>query len=172
MSTFNALYIRKEATDKVTRSAILGLYPKARIEVFDDFIGGILSSDDLEPPEQKLSALSETLATDIIWVTFQTTAGSFAYHHWQSGSHLRALTYGCEKEGRWERVEGEAEEWEEFFWDADSLETVLDAAKSDAERKKLKKLWSDGVLIKGSAWPDAGSDLAVEATMEHYGFGY
>ncbi len=80
-------------------------YPKARVEVFDDFIGGILSSDDLEPREQKLSALSETLATDIIWVTFQTTAGSFAYHDWQNGAHLRALTYGCEKEGRWLRVE-------------------------------------------------------------------
>src|SRR5262245_8918344 len=103
MSTFNAFYIRRKAPDKATRSAILNLYPKARVEVFDDFIGGLLSSDDLEPPEQKLSALSAKLATDLIWVTFQTTAGSFVYHHWQKGLHLRALVYGCEKEGRWER---------------------------------------------------------------------
>ncbi len=48
----------------------------------------------------------------------------------------------------------------------------LEEARSDAERKKLKKLWSDGVLIKGSELPVAGDDTAVEAVMEYYGFGY
>jgi len=170
MSTYNAFYVRKKAADNVTRAAILSLYPKARIETSTDFMGGVLSSNDLEPPEQKLSALSAKLATDVIWVTYQTTAGSFMYHHWQNGSHLRALAYGCIAEGRWDRVEGQAEEWEkEHFWDDESLEMNLEEAKSDAERKKLKKLWSDGVLIKGSELPIAGDDTAVEAVMEHYG---
>jgi len=173
MGTYNAFYIRKKAADQVTRSAILSLYPKARVETFDDFISGVLLSDEWKPPEQKLSALSAKLATDVFWVTYQTTAGSFIYHHWQNGSHLRALMYGCLKEGKWDRVEGQAEEWEkEHFWDKESLKMCLKEAKSDAERKKLKKLWSDGVLIKGSALPVAGDDTAVEAIIEHYGFGY
>ena len=173
MSTYNAFYIRKQATDKATRSAILSLYPKAKVETFDEFIGGVLSSDDSEPPEQKLSALSAKLATDVIWVTYQTTAGSFMYHHWHNGSHLRALAYGCIEDGKWDRVEGQAEEWEqECFWDEESLEMNLEEAKSDAQRKKLKKLWSDGVLIEGSELPVAGDDTAVEAVMEHFGFGY
>src|SRR5262245_14571771 len=136
MSTFNAFYIRKKAADKETRAAILSLYPKADVQTSDDFIGGVLSSDDIEPPEQKLSALSAKLATDVFWVSYQTTAGSFIYHHWLDGKHLRALMYGCMKEGRWERVEGKAEEWEqECFWDEESLEMNLEDAKTEAERK-------------------------------------
>jgi hypothetical protein len=69
------------------------------------------------------------------------------YHHWQKGAHLRALMYGCLKGGTWDRVEGEAEEWEqECFWDEESLEMNLKEATSAAERKKLKKLWTDGAL--------------------------
>jgi hypothetical protein len=173
MSTFNALYIRKKASDKSTRSAILTLYPKAEIETFPDFIGGILSSEDSEPPEKKLSAISEKLLTDVIWLGYQTTAGSFIYHHWNGGSHLRALSYGCIKTGKWDRVEGEAEEWEqECFWDEESLEMNLEEAKSDVQRKKLKKLWSAGVLIEGNELPVAGDDTAADTIMEHYGFGY
>ncbi|MBC7783929.1 MAG: hypothetical protein H7144_08815 [Burkholderiales bacterium] len=173
MSTFNAFYIRKKAADRDTRNAILDLYPKAQVKAFDDFIGAVLSSNDLEPPEQKLCALSAKLNTDVIWLTFQTTAGSFIYHHWQNGSHLRALMYGCKKDGQWDRVEGQAEEWEtECFWDEESLEMNLEEAKSDAERKRLKKLWKDGVLIEGSELPIAGDDTAVEAVMEYYGLEY
>lgn len=173
MSTFNAFYIRKQAADEETRSAILSLYPKAEVQTFDDFIGGVLSSDDVDPPEQMLSDLSARLATDIYWVTYQTTAGSFIYHHWLNGEHLRALTYGCVRESRWDRVEGQAEAWEaEHFWDTDSLKMCLKKAASEAERTKIKKLWNDGVLIKGNEFPVAGDDTAVEAIMEYYGFGY
>jgi hypothetical protein len=48
----------------------------------------------------------------------------------------------------------------------------LEEAKSDAERKRITKLWKDGVLIKGSALPVAGDDVAVNAVMEHYEFGW
>ena len=170
MSTYNAFYVRKQAADEVTHAAILSLYPKARIEVSADFIGGVLSRDDIEPTEQKLAELSEQLETDVIWVTFQTTAESFIYHHWRSGSQLRALWYGCANEGTWERVEGEVEPWEaEEFWSQDALEDSLECAESDSERKKLERLWKDGIIRKGQTEPSVSSEDAVHAAMEHYG---
>jgi hypothetical protein len=174
MSTFNAFYVRKKATDKDTRAAVKSLFPKASVEDFDEFVGVVLTPDEFEPPEKKLSALSAKLATDVIWVGYQTTAGSFVYHHWLAGTHLRALVYGCAKEGVWERVEGQAEEWEaEQFWGKEELKMCLaNFAKSDAERKKLKQMWADGVLVEGSPLPVAGDDTAVEAIMAHYGLEY
>src|SRR6266699_61453 len=130
MSTFNAFYVRKQPADDATRAAILSLYPKARVEVTADFIGGVLSLDDSKPPEQALSELSAKLGTDVLWVTYQTTAESFVFHHWRKGLQLRALWYGCANEGTWERVEGEAEPWErEAFWDDESLESLLECAE-------------------------------------------
>lgn len=173
MSAFNAFYIRKKATDKVTRAAILSLYPKAHVRSFDDFMGGVLSSEEWEAPEKKLLALSAKLQTDIFWVTYQNTVGSFIYHHWQCGTHLRTLMYGCLKEFKWDRVEGQAEPWEEEqFWDKESLKMCLKEEKSETKRKKIQKMWSDGVLIKGSELPVAGDDTAVDAIMDYYGFGY
>ena len=137
----------------MTCAAILSLYPKAQIETALNFMGGVLSSVDFEPPEQKLSALSAKLATDVIWVSYQSTAGSFIFHHWHNGLHLRALAYGCVKEGHWDRVEGQVESWEkDCFWDDESLAMMLEVTKSDGERRKLQKLWNDGVLINGEAW--------------------
>lgn len=148
MSTFNAFYVRKHAADEAIRASILSLYPKARIEVTADFIGGILSSDDVEPPEHALSEVSAKLGTDVIWVTYQTTAESFIFHHWRAGSQLRALWYGCASEGTWERVEGEAEQWErEAFWDDET----------------------SGSLKKGQSEPAVSCEDAVHAAMEHYG---
>src|SRR5437868_14237333 len=99
LSTYNAFYVGKRAAEDTAREAILSLYPKARIEVTEDFIGAVLSDDVVEPPEQTLSELSAKLETDVIWVTYQTTAESFIYHHWRAGKQLRALWYGCANEG-------------------------------------------------------------------------
>jgi hypothetical protein len=170
VSTFNAFYIRKQATDDETRSAILRLYPKAAVLDFTNFLGGILSSGDIEPPEDKLSALSAQLATDVIWIGYSTVTESFLFHHWRTGSVLRVLYYGCAKEGTWDRVEGQPEPWEcEYFWDEESLESQLESAKTDDERQELRKLWKDGLIIKGETIPSAGSDVAGEAVMSHYG---
>jgi hypothetical protein len=173
MSTYNALFVRKKGTDKQTRTAMLSVYPKAKLEVSGSFVGGVLSDTEWEASETKLAALSAKLATDVFWVTYQNTVGSFIYHHWHNGVHLRTLMYGCLKEGKWDKVEGQAEPWEkECFWDKESLKMCLEEAKSDAERKRITKLWKDGVLIKGSALPVAGDDVAVNAVMEHYEFGW
>jgi hypothetical protein len=148
MSTLNAFYLRKRATEEATRAAIVSLYPNARIEVTKDFIGGVLSDDAVELPEQALSELSAKLETDVIWVTYQTTAESFIYHHWRAGKQLRALWYGCANEGTWERVEGRAEPWErDAFWDDEA----------------------SGSLKKGQTEPMVSSEDAVHAVMEHYG---
>ncbi len=147
MSTYNAFFVRKRATDDATREAIVSLYPKARIEVTDNFIGGVLSDDDFEPPERLLE-LSAMLETDVIWVMYQSTAESFIYHHWRAGKELRALWYGCADEGTWNRVEGEEEPWErDAFWH--------DGAA--------------GSLKKGQTEPMVSSVDAVHAVLEHYG---
>ena len=52
MGTYNAFYVRKQAPDETTRAAILKLYPNARIETAAAFIGGVLSRNNVEPPEQ------------------------------------------------------------------------------------------------------------------------
>lgn len=148
MSTYNAFYVRKQQADDVTRAAILDLYPSAQIEWCPDYIGGVLSRDDVEPPEQRLAELSAKLRTDVIWVTYQTTVESFIFHHWRDGSLLRALWYGCGIEGTWDRVEGQPEPWErEAFWDDDE---------------------PPGSLEKGQAEPTVSSADAVHTVMEHY----
>ena len=170
MSTSNAFYVRKHATNDVTRAAIFDLYPTARIGTSADFVAAVLSRDDLEPPEQRLAELSAKLGTDVIWLGSQTTAESFIFHHWRAGSQLRALWYGCANEGTWERVEGEAEPWEkEAFWDEESLECLLECAETDGERKRLQRLWKEGLIVKGQTEPTVSSEDAVGEVMEHYG---
>ena len=170
MSTYSAFYVRKQAADDSTRAAMLSLYPKAKIQVLPDFMGAILSRDDIQPPEQRLAELSAKSATDVIWVTYQTTAESFVFHHWRSGEQLRALWYGCASEGTWERVEGQAEPWEtEEFWTEEALEGSLECAESDSERRKLECLWKEKVIRKGQTEPVVSSEDAVHAVMEHYG---
>jgi hypothetical protein len=170
MGTYSAFYLRRQARDEETRAAILGLYPNARIESSAGFIGGVLTRDDLEPPEHELEELSRQLGTDVIWVTSQTTAESFIFHHWRAGSQLRALWYGCAAEGVWERVEGQVEPWEQdAFWDEDSLESLLEGAETENEKRKLQTLWKDGLLKTGETAPVVSSADALEAVMEHYG---
>jgi hypothetical protein len=169
MGTFNAFYVRKLAAEDATRTAILSLYPEARIQKLPDFFGAILSDDDTEPPEQRLAELSAKIATDVIWLGYQTTAVSFIFHHWRAGEQLRALWYGCASEGTWDRVEGQAEPWEaEEFWSKDGLEAALEYAEGEAESRKLRRLWKERVIHKGQSQPAAGSDDSVRAVMEHY----
>jgi len=168
--TYNAFYLRKNAADDAMREAILSLYPKARIEMPPDYIGAVLSRDDSEPPEQKLAELSGKFATDVIWVTCQTTAESFIFHHWRSGEQLRALWRACAHEGTWDRAEGKPEPWEAAeFWSQDALEGALECAESDSERRKLERLWKEQAISKGQTEPGVSSEDAVHAVMEHYG---
>lgn len=170
MGTYNAFYVRKQAADEATRAAILNLYPRARIqEMLPDFIGAILSPDEYEPPEQRLAEMSAKLATDIIWVGYQSTAGSFVFHHWRSGTQLRALWYGCRDEGTWDRAEGQAEPWEaQYFWSEEDLESLLECAETDLERRKLEQLWKEKVIRKGQTEPIGGDREAAHAVLEHY----
>ncbi len=155
MSTFNAFYVRKQAGDDAIREAILSLYPRAHIQVLPDFIGAVLSRNSVEPPEQKLADLSAKFATEVIWVTYQTTAESFIFHHWQAGAQLRALWYGCAHEGTWDRAEGQPEPWEaEEFWGEEALASTLEC---------------EGIIRKGQTEPSVSSEDAVHAVMDYYG---
>lgn len=170
MSTYNAFYVKKQGDGEAARAAILQLFPDAMIVLPGEYMGGVLSVDDSDVPEQELADVSAKQETDIIWVTYQTTAESFIFHHWRNGSKLRSLWYGCTNEGTWDRVEGEAEPWEaEEFWSDDALEGAIECAESDADRKKLEALWKDKILSKGQTDPTIGSQSAVHAVMVHYG---
>jgi hypothetical protein len=170
MSTYNALYVRKQGADDATKAAIAGLYPTADIQTLPEFVGAILSRDDMEPPEEKLKELSGSLGTDVIWVAFQSTAESFIFHHWRAGEQLRVLWYGCAEEGVWERAEGQAEPWEaEEFWSEEALEEALECAETESEQRKLRRLWKDRVIRKGQTDPSVSSEDAALAVMEHYG---
>jgi hypothetical protein len=170
MSTYNAFYVRRQGSDDATRGAIAGLYPKAKVQMLPEFVGAILSRNDMEPPEQKLKELSASLRTDVIWVTFQTTAESFIFHHWREGEQLRVLWYGCAEEGVWGRAEGQVEPWEaDEFWSEEPLEAALECAETESEQGKLRRLWKDRVIRKGQTDPSVSSEDAVLAVMEHYG---
>lgn len=169
MSTFNAFYVRKQAREDAAREAMLSLYPKAHIQVLPDFIGAVLPRNNVEPPEKKLAELSTRFATEVIWVTYQTTAGSFIFHHWRAGEQLRALWYGCANEGTWDRAEGQPEPWEaEEFWSDDALASAVECAESDSERRKFERLWQERIIRKGQTEPSVSSEDAVHTVMEHY----
>lgn len=169
MSTFNAFYVRRQASDDAIKAAIVSLYPTAGIQILPEFIGAIPSRDDLSPPEQKLKELSASLKTDVIWVTFQTTAGSFIFHRWEAGEQVRALWYACANEGTWDRVNGNAEPWEaKEFWSRVALEGLLKSVETEAERQNLKQLWKDKIIRQGQNEPEVNCEDVVRAVMEYY----
>lgn len=170
MSTYNAFYVRKQAAEALTRAAMLKLYPEARIETSSGFVGAVLARDEIEPREACLLELSGTLATDVIWLAYQSAVGAFIFQHWQAGRLIRALWYGCRNEGSWDRVAGSAEPWErEALWNDEALEDLLQCAESEAERQKLKRLWRDGVFKEGEFEHLVASEDVVHAVMKHYG---
>lgn len=170
MATFVAFYIRKTATEPDPQAAILQLYPSAEIEQLPEFVGGFLTPDDYQAPEQNLCALSGRLATDIVWVTYQTAAESFIYHHWHNGHVVRSLVYGCDEEGLWEKVEGQAEPWEEqAFWSDADLEAALDWEEDHAIKQTLRNHWATKIIREGESIPSISSMDAVSAAMAHFG---
>jgi hypothetical protein len=170
MGTHNALYVRRQGEDDTVRTAILSLYPNAEIQGLPDFIGGVFTADDLEPPEQQLAELSARLATDVIWISSQTTAESFIFHHWLAGEQLRALWYGCGYEGAWDRADGQPEPWEaETLWSQDALEASLESAETESERRNLERIWSEKTIRQGQTDPSVNSEEVLPDVMGYYG---
>jgi len=174
MGTWNAFYVRAQNDDAV--AAVRERFPDAEIESSPAFLGVKMPDNAFEAPEPDLAALSTRLATDVIWLGFQSTVDAFQFHHWRSGQHVRALVYGCFQDERtWERVEGEPEPWErEVFFSQRELEHVLKYAGSDSERQELQRIWRDAEISPGKMEPgldsrDCAHKIAAHYQFPHYG---
>src|ERR1700722_11388631 len=111
MGTWNAFYVRLKADS--TTSAIRMIFPDAKVELGQDFIGVTLAADDYGSPTYDLGKLSSEFETDVIWLSFQSVVDAFQFHHWQFGTLTRSLVFGCfgDEERTWNRVEGQSEPW-------------------------------------------------------------
>jgi hypothetical protein len=174
MGTWNAFYVRAQNEDPIV--AIRERFPDVEIESSAGFLGVKMPDDAFEGPESSLAALSTHLATDVIWLGFQSTVDAFQFHHWRSGQHIRALVYGCFQDERtWERVEGEPEPWErEILFSQRELEHVLKYAASGSERHELQRVWRDADISPGRTEPgldsqDCAHKIAAHYKLPHYG---
>jgi hypothetical protein len=169
MGTLNALYIR--ASEPSVARAIRKAYPKATTEKRTNFFAVHLSIDEYRCPEAELEQLSKRLKTDVIWLSFQSAADAFEYRHWQNGKRVRVLVYGCfAREREWEWVEGKPQEWEDaVLFDLDRLDDMLEVY-SPAERKKVKRIFREGKLAVGSAYPSLDSRETARGVSEYYRF--
>jgi hypothetical protein len=174
MGTWNAFYVRAQGDEAI--AAIRKRFPNAPIESSPAFVGVRMPDDAFEAPESDLAALSTRLATDVIWLGFQSTVDAFQFHHWRSGQHMRALVYGCFQDERtWERVEGAPASWErEILFSQRELEHVLKYAGSDSERQELKRIWRDAEISPGRTDPgldsrDCAHQIAAHYKLPHYG---
>jgi hypothetical protein len=168
MGTLNAFYVR--ASGDSTPLAIQQRFPLAGIEPGEVFVG--VMHDNFEPPHKDLALLSEELATDVIWLSFQSVVDAFEFHHWQKGKALRSLVFGCYAEERtWERVEGEPEAWErEAFFDPKNLRYPMESAKTDQEKHEFERIWRDAELMPGRTEPNIDSREAAWKCAQHYCF--
>lgn len=165
MGTLNAIYVRAtRSQSELLRMA----YPRARTERGREFYVVEQPRTEFNPPEDELAGLSARLDTDVLWVSFQSAADAFRFHHWRAGKHLRALIYAYEEQGVWERVEGEPEPWEhEAFFSSWQLESALaDASKKEAA--SLRRVWRDATLVVGQTVPFIAGREAAQAVAEYY----
>jgi hypothetical protein len=59
-----------------------------------------------------LAALSERLATDVVWLAVDPRAAALHYVRWDRGVQRRELAHGCLEAGEWDRVAGHPDPWE------------------------------------------------------------
>jgi hypothetical protein len=170
MGIWNGFYVRGQ--NDIGIAAIRESFPDAEIESSPTFIGVKMPDEAFEAPESDLAALSTRLATDVIWLGFQSTVDAFQFHHWRSGRHVRSLVYGCFQDERtWERVEGEPEPWErEVMFSHRELEQFLKYAGSDSERQELQRIWRDAEISPGKMEPALDSRECAHKIAAHYQF--
>lgn len=166
MGTLNAIYVRATQQEVVTR--LLVEYPTAETEPGLEFYVIEQPRTAFEPPEAELAALSARLNTDVLWLTVQSAADAFGFHHWQGGKHLRTLVYGYAEQGVWERVEGEPEQWErEGLFDPQRLASRLEDANKK-ETAELNRIWREAELVVGRTVPSIDAMEAARSVAEFY----
>jgi hypothetical protein len=165
MGTLNAIYVR---TTGEQRALLRAEYPTARTERGLEFHVIEQPRTAFNPPEDELAALSARLDTDVLWLTFQSAADAFRFHHWRSGKHLRSLVYAYVEQCVWERVEGEPEPWErEAFFDPRQLADVLKDAKKKAATE-LRRFWQKAEVAVGRTVPILAAREAARSVAEFY----
>lgn len=165
MGTLNAIYIRSA----VPIETIDASWPTAYTEPGSGFFAIDLPPDHFDCPSDRLAALSGVLDTDVLWITFQSAADAFAYHHWKSGYLQRSLEHGMLEQGIWEKVEGETEPWErEAFFQPRQLARLLEDAGSEQERTTTKRLFDQQILELGSWLPMVDARESARAIAAHY----
>jgi hypothetical protein len=165
MGTLNAIYVRATEQQCVILRAE---YPTASTEPGLDFQVIEQPRTAFEPPEDALSALSARLDTDVLWLTFQSAADAFRFHHWRGGKQLRALVYGYVEQHLWERIEGEPQPWErEAFFDPERLADALEYVNKK-EAAELKRIWRNEELVVGRTTPLIAAREAARSVAEFY----
>jgi hypothetical protein len=172
MATLNAFYVRSGADHVAVRGAIRADFPDVEMDISTEFWGVRLPDYAFEPPERKLMDLSLRMATDVIWLSFQSVVDAFQFHHWRAGEHLRTLVYGAFKEERtWERVEGSPEPWErQVLLDQSELENRLEYSDSDYERQELERIWRYAEIQPGRTDPSMDARECARGVAAHFHF--
>jgi hypothetical protein len=166
MGTLNAIYVRADQQ----ASALKATYPSAYTEPGSSFFAIDLPPDHFDCPEGELLALSKTMETDVLWITFQSAVDAFVYHHWKSGLLQRSLVFGAMEQGIWEQVEGNAEPWErEAFFESRQLRSLLEDMDDAEERQQTQRIYDEQVLEVGNWLPMVDARESARAIAEHYG---
>lgn len=171
MGTMNAFYVRAE-TEGLT-AAIQKSFPAAELSTGNGFTSTILPNDQYEPPKDALAQLSSDFNTDVMWLGFQSVVDAFNFQHWQNGSLLRSLVYGCHEEERtWEVAEGQPEPWEEeaFFAPNHLKFLVGEIAKNEEEKSQYERIWQNRELVQGRNEPMVSSKAVAWVVARHYNF--
>jgi len=166
MGTLNAIYVRAGLADPLMLKAT---YPTAYTEAGSSFFAIDLRPDQFGCPEDELLFLSQTLLTDVLWITFQSAADAFEFHHWKAGKLLRSLIFGGKVQGIWERVDGVPEAWErDTFFEARQLKSLLEDEEDAAKRNQIQRIFDDGILEVGSWLPMVDARESARAIAEFY----
>ena len=134
--------------------------------------------DDFFAPDALLREISDSLATQVIWLSFQKQVDAFELQHWAKGQLQRRLMFGCyEKERTWEKVEGQPEAWEAAaLFDPRDLQREIEFLKDYppqgktlvAAEAELRAIWSEHRLSVDSQLPNITGRDAAEAVAVAY----
>ena len=169
MGTLNAIYVRSKSVS--IAPVIWKKFPEAKVQSGEEFIGFTVPDDAFEPPMEELTQWSADFGTDIIWLGFQSTVDAFQFHHWQNGSLLRSLIFGCygDEERTWNEAEGRREPWEHAaFFDPRTLEITLKFAQTEEEKLNLERIWEDEELEPDCQEPNIDARESARKAAEFY----
>lgn len=120
-----------------------------------------------------LQDLSARLATEVIGIyAIDEKVLSFQFAQYRGGQVVRVLEKQLEREADdaapWARVEGEPQEWEAKVFFA-SPDPYLRVARSDEEREKIRRAFSEKRIAAGATIPGAAEYTTIKAMTEALG---